>query len=283
MRFKGSHHIRYSYSLPVFLEPQFLRLRPRNDTSQQVIEFSMSIEPQPAGSHDLLDAEGNLATSLWFEEKTDSLVISTSFEVRTLCVNPFGFLMTDNAFFQLPASYAGIDAAVLVPFLEAADPGSEIEVFVKPLVEKAGGNTLEFLALLNSAIYENFTVEIREEGPPLSSVLTLRRKQGSCRDFAVLFIAACRSVGLAARFVSGYQEGDPDMTQRHLHAWVEVYIPGGGWRGYDPTHGLAVADRHIVVAASYHPMGASPATGTFRGTGSTASMDYSIDLRSIPE
>jgi transglutaminase-like putative cysteine protease len=243
----------------------------------------MKIEPQPAGSHDFLDAEGNLATSMWFEEKTDVLVISTSFEVQTFCVNPFGFLVTDNAFFLLPARYTGSDATVLAPFLEIADPDSAIEAFVKPLVKKAAGNTLNFLVLLNTAIYENFTVEIRDEGPPLPPVLTWQKKQGSCRDFAVLFIAACRSVGLAARFVSGYQEGDQDMEQRHLHAWAEVYIPGAGWLGYDPTHGLAVADRHIVLAASFHSMGAAPSTGTFRGTGSSSQMDYTIDLRSLPE
>ena len=118
--------------------------------------------------------------------------------------------------------------------------------FVQHLIEKAAGNSLDFLVLLNTAIYENFTVEIRDDGPPLPPVVTMERKQGSCRDFAVLFIAACRSVGLAARFVSGYQEGDPDMVQRHLHAWAEVYIPGAGWRGYDPTHGLAVADKELA-------------------------------------
>ena len=284
MIFKGSHQIRYSYSLPVFLEPHVLRLRPRNDACQQVREFSMNIEPQPAGSHDFLDAEGNLAITLWFEETTDLLVISTSFEVQTFCVNPFGFLVTDNSFYQLPARYTNSDSAVLATFFETVDdPGCEIEAFIKPLFKKAAGNTLDFLVILNTAIYENFSVEIRDEGPPLPPVSTCRRKKGSCRDIAVLFITACRSVGLAARFVSGYQEGDRDMDLRHLHAWAEVYIPGGGWRGYDPTHGLAVADRHIVLAASCRAMGAAPVTGSFRGTGSTASMEYSINLRSIPE
>jgi len=91
-------------------------------------------------------------------------------------------------------------------------------------------------------------------------------------------MAACRNYGLATRFVSGYQEGDSDMTHRHLHAWVEVYIPGGGWRGYDPSHGLAVADRHIALSASYAPAGTLPVKGNFRGTGVTAEMKYFISL-----
>ena len=73
----------------------------------------------------------------------------------------------------------------------------------------------------------------------------------------------CRTVGLAARFVSGYQEGDPDSSDRDLHAWVEIYLPGAGWRGYDPTLGLAVSDRHITVAASAIPQYAAPIQGTF--------------------
>jgi len=95
-------------------------------------------------------------------------------------------------------------------------------------------------------------------------------------------MAVCRSVGLAARFVSGYQEGDPDMEERHLHAWPEVYVPGGGWRGYDPTHGLNVADRHIALAASHWAKGTLPVKGNFRKTGAAARMSYHISLATIP-
>lgn len=89
---------------------------------------------------------------------------------------------------------------------------------------------------------------------------------------------ACRAVGLGARFVSGYQEGDPEQERRDLHAWAEVYLPGGGWRGYDPTHGLAVADRHVALAAGMRPALAAPITGTFRGTGASSRMQTDIKI-----
>lgn len=278
MIFRITHQVRYAYSDSVFLEPHILRLHPRDDPSQQIRGFTVVVTPQPAGSHDFLDAEGNRATCLWFNGKIASLAVSTSFEAQTFQETPFNYLVTDNSFLQLPAKYGGSDGVALGPFLEAVEPDKELRSLVASIVDKAGGNTLDFLLLLNTAIYEECTVEIRDHGPPWPPAVTWRNKRGACRDLAVLFIAACRGVGLAARFVSGYQEGDQDMEHRHLHAWPEVYIPGGGWRGYDPTHGLVVADRHVALAASYHSDGAAPVTGTFRGTGITARMKYAIGL-----
>jgi transglutaminase-like putative cysteine protease len=146
------------------------------------------------------------------------------------------------------------------------------------LLEKSYGDIFEFLTGVNAYLYENWQVVIREEGHPLTPELTLEQKEVSCRDLALLFMEICRKAGIASRFVSGYQEGDPDTERRQLHAWTEVYIPGGGWRGYDPTHGLVVADRHVALAASYLPLGASPCIGSFRGTEATSSMTFEIKM-----
>ena len=134
------------------------------------------------------------------------------------------------------------------------------------------------ISSLTSFIFENFKHELREEGPAQEPDETLSRKKGSCRDFVVLFTEAARSMGFAARFVSGYTEGDLSLMQNHLHAWAEVYLPGGGWRGYDPTLGLAVADRHVVVSSGATPLEAAPVTGSFRGTGAEAIMGYEISI-----
>jgi transglutaminase-like putative cysteine protease len=91
-------------------------------------------------------------------------------------------------------------------------------------------------------------------------------------------VECCRLQGIAARFVSGYQEGDQNAGERFMHAWAEVYIPGGGWRGYDPTHGLAVADRHIAVAAAADARFAAPIEGIIRGTGATSSIEAEIKI-----
>jgi transglutaminase-like putative cysteine protease len=278
MIYRVVHQIRYTYSASVFLEPHIVRLRPRADACQQVDRFTMTVDPRPVAMHDFLDAEGNSATTLWFEEMSGSLSLATSFEVHTLCANPFGYLVTDPGFLELPVRYTPENAESLAPFLGTGGPDEELASFSRAIRAEVDGSTLDFLSHLCAAMYEQFTVEVRSEGQALPPGITLAKRGGACRDLALLFVEICRGAGIAARFVSGYQEGEAGMEDRHLHAWAEVYIPGGGWRGYDPSHGLAVADRHIPLAASRRPAGAAPVTGSFRGSGVTAKMDFQISL-----
>ncbi len=278
MRYRINHQIKYAYSSQVFLEPHVFRMRPRCDASQQIRNFTMVISPEPAGRHDFLDPENNSTTCLWFDDQVDSLMVSTSFEVQTLYSNPFSYLVTDETFFDLPVHYADKDRIALAPYLTCIDQDVIVEEFAKKITDETNGKTIDFLSRLCTIIYETYAVEIRLEGLPYLPSETINFKQGACRDLAWLYIAVCRSVGLASRFVSGYQEGDLKMDNPYLHAWAEVYIPGGGWRGYDPTHGLAVSDRHVVLAASHDPKGASPVDGTFRGTDVTAEIEYHISL-----
>ena len=130
--------------------------------------------------------------------------------------------------------------------------------------------------MLTDQIHRDYTIEYREEGTPRDPDATLSLQSGACRDLAVLFVECCRSVGLAARFVSGYAHID-DSTDHEFHAWAEVYLPGGGWRGYDPTLGLAVADRHVVVAAAAHPSDAAGISGTFRGS-AVATIETAVEI-----
>jgi transglutaminase-like putative cysteine protease len=142
--------------------------------------------------------------------------------------------------------------------------------------ECARGEAVPFLARLVETICERFKVIHREKGGPWPPATTIEQRQGACRDLAALFIDICRSVGLAARFVSGYQEGDADQDKRYMHAWAEVYLPCAGWRGFDPTHGLAVTDRHVAVAAAADPQHATPVTATFRGSNVEAEMSANV-------
>ena len=112
-------------------------------------------------------------------------------------------------------------------------------------------------------------VTVHPTGDPWPPEKTLADRTGSCRDIAVLFCEVCRAAGLPSRFVSGYAV-DPDHSGcHHLHAWSEIYLPGAGWRGFDPTLGLAVADRHVSLAAARLPALAAPTSGVYRGTGVT--------------
>jgi transglutaminase-like putative cysteine protease len=281
MYFSITHQTRYTFNIPVFLEPHLLRFCPRTDSGQRLISYHLAIDPQPAGFSDITDVEGNTARWAWFNETTQFLDIRMESEVRTLRENPFDYIVTDPSFQTFPVQYP---AELVSPLNCCLDPGNipgseKVRDLASVLLEKSGGDVLNFLNGLNNYLYENWQVIDREEGPPLPPGVTLEQKEVSCRDLALLFIAVCRINGIASRFVSGYQEGDPDTEKWELHAWTEVYIPGGGWRAYDPTHGLTVADRHITLAASYLPRGASPCTGTFRGTGAQASMTFAINIQ----
>jgi len=280
MLFSISHQTRYEFTRPVFLEPHLLRLCPRTDSGQKLLSFHLQIDPQPAGFSDITDAEGNIARWAWFDSMTQQLDIRMESEVRTFRENPYDYILTSPFFQMHPFQYP----EELVPSLLAyLDPnsilgGEAAHNLTAVLLEKSGNDIFRFLNGLNTHLYENWQVVDREEGEPFPPDVTLQQKEVSCRDLGLLFMAICRDAGIASRFVSGYQEGDPDTKNRQLHAWSEVYIPGGGWRGYDPTHGLVVADRHIALAASHIPQSASPCTGTFRGTEARSSMTFAIKL-----
>jgi transglutaminase-like putative cysteine protease len=280
MFFSVFHKTRYEFNIPVFLEPHLLRFCPRSDSSQKLLSFRLAIEPQPAGFSDITDAEGNIARSAWFEGTTSYLEICMECEVQTLRQNPFDYILDHPPFQTHPFHYPEELVPVLRSCLDATGiSGSEkVRNLTSVLLEKSSGDVFGFLNGLNIYLYENWKVVDREEGFPLPPDVTLQQREVSCRDLALLFLAVCRNGGIASRFVSGYQEGDPDTENRQLHAWAEVYIPGGGWRGYDPTHGLTVANRHIALAASHLPQGASPCTGTFRGTGARASITFAINI-----
>jgi len=278
MLYKIEHVTQYSFSKEVFLEPHTIRLRPRSDSAQTVQKFEINVNPEPKGRTNLVDIGGD-SMSLWFEELTDSLTIISRSEVETHRSNPFDFLLSSDRVHLLPMEYRGPDESVLEPYrMPSSDFGDKFEGFVAKILLESENSTLNFLSVLTSYINQNLEHEVREEGLSHEPGETLSQMKGSCRDFVVLFVELCRSMGIASRFVSGYTVGDPENNENYLHAWAEVYLPGGGWRGYDPTLGLAVADRHVALTSGATPMQAAPVTGSFRGTGAEAKMEYQITI-----
>ena len=195
------------------------------------------------------------------------LTVKAHSTVNTLCDNPFNYVLEPWAV-CLPLDYPRSLFTSLTSYLGPPEQmlnvgdGSIAELALD-LARQVDYNTVSFLGHLNQTIYERCEYELRPTGVPHPPHQTWRHKRGSCRDFVVLFMAACRAVGLAARFVSGYEKGDPDL-EKHLHAWAEVYLPGAGWRGYDPTLGLVVCDRHIALCANVWPEYTTPVLGTHR-------------------
>ncbi|MDC0834259.1 transglutaminase family protein [Geitlerinema sp. CS-897] len=263
--FKIHHNTTYRYNQPVFLKPHLVRLRPRCDGWQKLHDYQLDVSPDPVGRSQIVDLDGNATVKLWFDRPTEKLQIFSTAEVETLQPNPFLYLLEPWAM-QLPFDYPSSLRSQLLSYLNpvgilptTGDPvATEL---AEDIVYRVRGNPIDFLHQLNQEIYRNCQYIVRPEGDPRSPSITWKQREGSCRDFAVLFVAVCRVVGLAARFVSGYQEGDLEAKERDLHAWVEVYLPGAGWRGYDPTHGLTVADGHVSLAASVYPSYAAPVEG----------------------
>ena len=267
MRIFVDHSTIYRYDAEVHQEPHTFRLTPRTDASQRLVRHELEITPAPAGRSTCLDQDGNVVVEAWFSGPMRQLAVRSSFEVETLRENPFDFI------------FAGAELgeplrSALAPSLQWSGSKAVAE-FAAAIANR---DTLGFIAELNRTIFEDFEHTIRDEGPAESAETTLALRSGTCRDLAVLYCEACRSVGIPARFVSGYEASQQE--RRDMHAWAEVYLRGGGWRGYDPSQGLAVSTSHVAVAAAADPRLAAPGSGTYRGT-AQAVMEFRIEIEAL--
>ena len=277
MHFTIRHHSHYRYSQPVRLSPQRLRFHPRDDGAQRVIEHQLNITPTPLGRNEHIDLEGNRVTQVWFEEETDFFDIELTMQVETLRHNAFDFILEQESTI-LPINHEH-DVTCARAYLERIETDDAVTAFAAELSLAVERDTLRFLDQLNRQLFADFSHIHRDTGAPQSPAHTLQSRRGACRDLAVLFVDCCRAEGIAARFASGYQKGDLQSERRHLHAWPEVYLPGGGWRGFDPTHGAPVADSHVTIAAAAHPRDTMPVTGSFYGEGATSKFDFSLKIQ----
>lgn len=276
MRIDVCHLSEYRYSAPVFLEPHLLRLRPRSDGAQELRRFELTVAPESVSRAQLLDAEGNACTRILFEQPAEFLRIETRFEIELTRANPFDFVLEPDAD-RLDSVYNRTPTILLAPYRLRANESAEVTRLAAQVAQDSGGKTIAFLANLGKLIRERVRMTVRPTGYPYTAEECLRKDEASCRDLAVLFMDACRAQGLAARFVSGYKRGEPDQ-EHHLHAWAEVFLPGAGWRGFDPSLGLAVAQDHIVLATGQAPSAAAPVTGSFRGDQAQAEFITSIAI-----
>ena len=250
-RLQISHLTEYRFPSPVSLLPHRLLLRPRENHNVR-IESSM-LEIFPAHSvqwkRDVLD---NSVAVVDIAQPTELLRIASTVVIQHYEENPFDFRMDDYALMH-PFAYAENDRIDLDPFLRSVYPDDREEVnrWLSDSGWRHPTPTFNLLDHINRAISAGFSYQVREEQGVQSVGETLRRRSGSCRDFAALFTEACRHLGLASRFVSGYLFTWADDTENaSTHAWAEVYLPGAGWKGFDPTSGEVTADRHIAVAVA---------------------------------
>ena len=261
-------HTTYEYSQPVTLLPHKLMIRPRAGHDIHLESSSLTITPSSSVKWHR-DIYGNSVAMVTFHEPADELTVISDVVVEHYEAEPLNFLVDDKAV-TFPFYFDPSERVDLIPYQTLCFPGDSeavrdwLQQFWRP------GQVIETYVLLdriNKDIVQNCAYHMREEPGVQRPAQTLEKRAGSCRDFAALFIEACRYFGLPARFVSGYLHC-PDTVQGHgsTHAWAEVYLPGAGWKGFDNTSGIVVGHDHIAVAVTRHPADAPPISGSFSGT-----------------
>jgi transglutaminase-like putative cysteine protease len=280
MKLRIKHRTTYRYAEEVTFGPHRMMLRPREDHDIRIEKSILEISP----AHELRwmrDMNGNCVALIDFLAPARELTIYSEILLRHDDSNPFDFRIETDALLH-PFSYDEQTLQELGAFRQMVYPADAdvlhdwLNHFWK---EGESAETIALLQGLTAHIFENFRYLIRpEEGVQLPAE-TIRRGSGSCRDFATLFLEACRCRGLAARFVSGYLlSGAPSDAAASTHAWAEVYLPGGGWKGFDPTAGLLTTSQYVPVAVSRHPENAMPISGSFTGT-LDAFLNIEVDVR----
>lgn len=266
-RYKIIHHTQYEYSGPVQLHPHTLRLRPREGHELRIESSKLEISPAPTLRW-RRDVESNSVATATFAESTQCLTIKSEIIIQQYDQAPLDFLVSDYAV-NYPFAYNDEDKLLLSPYMETE--GEEHNEALTEWVERLWQpeekiQTFSLMLRLNQRIKQGFTYRRREEEGVQSAQQTLSLGSGSCRDFAYLFMATARRLGLAARFVSGYMHFSASSSQSgSTHAWVEVFIPGAGWKGFDPTTGNIVGAEHITVAVARSPQSVPPVSGSYLG------------------
>ena len=280
------HQTIYRYDRPVSLLPHVFRLRPAAHCRTPIESYTVKIKPAKHFINWQQDPFGNYQARVVFNELAQELFVEVELIAAMTVINPFDFFVEDYAL-RYPFTYPPLLKQELEPYLDAQEHGPSLKAWMN-LTDGSGQNTVDFLVGLNRRVSRDIAYAIRMEPGIQTCEETLENRLGSCRDSAWLLVQVLRHKGLAARFVSGYLvqlaadfkslDGPtgPEQDFTDLHAWVEVYVPGAGWIGLDPTSGLFAGEGHIPLACTPHPISAAPITGSFVGT---AECEFGFDNR----
>ena len=265
------HHItEYCYDRPVRLSPHLIRLRPAPHTRMPILDYSLKVTPEHS-IHWQQDPFGNYLARFLFAEPTRVLQVTVDILTELTPVNPFDFYL-EAGYESFPFTYDATLAKGLAPYLECCENGPRLMDWIRS-VDLQPQPTVAFLVAMNQRLNQQIQYQLRLESGIQSCEETLELGSGSCRDSSWLLIQILRQLGLAARFVSGYlvqlteqqtsaEEGALLRDTVDLHAWVEVYLPGAGWIGLDPTSGLLAGEGHLPLACTPDPASAAPISGT---------------------
>lgn len=265
------HHTSYQYDRKVTVGPQIIRLRPAPHTRTPIDSYSLKVSPENHFINWQQDPHGNFLARIIFEDKIDHLTIDVDLIADMAVINPFDFFVEEAAE-SYPFEYKPEEREELKPYLVKEEVGPYLKEFIET-IDHDHERTIDFLVGLNQKIQKHIDYTVRLEPGVQSCEKTLELLSGSCRDSAWLLVQSLRQLGMAARFTSGYLiQLKPDVKSldgpsgtevdfTDLHAWAEVFLPGAGWVGMDPTSGLFTGEGHIPLASTPSFSGAAPISG----------------------
>ncbi len=285
-----AHTTCHRYEEPVSFSRHHCRLYPRGGPGVRVLEHEIRAFPE-ADRRIFEDHDGNRVFAFYFGLQTAlELRFELILRVEQDEVNPYDFILEGDAV-EMPVVYG----EEILPWLDAyrrvrSEKEEGLDLFVKEVCGRDlnGRGTVELLAELNLGIHDAISYERRDEEGIQDVATTLGRRKGSCRDMGWLFIEGCRSLGLAARFVSGYLYDPPNSKEAFnravgsMHAWAEIFLPGAGWKGFDPTNGVLANHFFIPTAVSGDPALADPIQGRYYANSivtSNLEIDLEIEMR----